>query len=49
MYSPDISLWFSPEEEPDFVVEDVEERLRPNPNLACGVGPLQDDSAGMIL
>ena len=40
---------FSPEEDPDFVVEDVELRLRPNPNLACGVGPLQDDSASASL
>ena len=40
---------FSPEEDPDFVVEDVELRLRLNPNLTCGVGPLQDDSASASL
>ena len=49
MYSPDIYLWFSSEEDPDYAVEDVEQRLRPNPNLACGVGPVQDASAGTIL
>jgi hypothetical protein len=28
-----IYLWFSSEEDPDFVVEDVEYRLRPHPTL----------------
>ena len=44
-----IFVVFSPEEDPDFVVEDVEQRLRPDPNLACSVDPPQDDSASASL
>ena len=40
---------FSSEEDLDYAVEDVEWRLRPNPNLDCGVGPLQDVSASASL
>ena len=36
------------EKDLDFVPEDVEQGFRPAPNSACGVGPVQDASAGAI-
>ena len=37
------------EEDPDFIVEDVEQEVASAPNAACGVGPLQDAFVGTIL
>ena len=37
------------DEDPDFVIKDVELVVASAPNIACGVGPMQDASTGELL